>query len=89
MSQYTIIEVSEELGIDTNTINQWIDLELVKPFNTASSFFDEEDVERMRLILNLQSLHDLNYDSIELVLHLIDQIHYLQDIIRKKSSTLI
>ncbi len=78
MSQFTIVEISEELGVHTEIIYKWIELELVKPFELATPIFDKEDLARMKLILNLQMVHELNHDAIDIILHLVDQIHHLQ-----------
>ncbi len=79
--RYTLLEVSGLTGLEPSRIDAWIAMEWVSPL--GSETLDQEDVARLQLIHELQ--HDLgaNEEAIPLILHLLDQLCYTQDVIRK------
>jgi len=88
MIHYSLIDIYEELGLESVVVNQWVEWRLITPMDKINFLFDQEDLERMRLIQSLIVTHDLNYESLEIILHLIDQIHSLQDEIKRISAKL-
>lgn len=83
--RYTLLEVSKLTGLDLSKIDAWIAMEWVSP--QASQALDQEDIARLRLIHELQ--HDLgaNKEAIPLILHLLDQLCYIQEALRKMKGT--
>lgn len=73
-----LVEVCCFLDLPQITIKEWIDLKLINPYDSQNMLFDEEDLERMSLILNLQEVHGVDIESTDIILHLLDQIHLLQ-----------
>ncbi len=78
--RYTLLEVSKQTGLDPARIDAWIAMEWVSP--QASEALDQEDIARLRLIHELQ--HDLgaNEEAIPLILHLLDQLCHIQEVLR-------
>lgn len=83
--RYTLLEVSKLTGLDSSKIGAWIAMEWVSP--QATEALDQEDIARLRLIHELQ--HDLgaNKEAIPLILHLLDQLCYVQGVLRKVKGT--
>lgn len=77
-----LVHVCTCLEIEHEKVVEWINLNLIIPHDAQNLLFDEEDLERMRLIQNLQDFHGANIESAEIILHLLDQIHILQEEIR-------
>ena len=83
--RYTSLEVSKLTGLDSSKIDTWIAMDWVSP--QATEALDQEDIARLRFIHELQ--HDLgaNKESIPLILHLVDQLCYIQQALRKVKGT--
>lgn len=79
--KYTLLEVSQMTGLDPSRINAWITMEWVSPL--AAGALDEEDIARLRLIHELQQDLGANEEAVPLILHLLDQLCYIQDVLRK------
>ena len=75
---YEIHYVCECYGISKNEVYEWIRMDIIHPFNASELIFDREDLERIRLICELKSHCDPNIQSLEVILHLIDQLNYLK-----------
>ena len=73
----TIEEASRICGPSCEEITHYIEEEWITPFEENA--FDDEDVERIRLIHDLIENLGVNEDSVPIILHLIDQIHALQN----------
>jgi chaperone modulatory protein CbpM len=78
---FTLIEVSKLTGLELSRIDAWIAMDWVSPLATES--LDQEDIARLRLIHELQNDLGANDDSIPLILHLVDQLCHLQEVLRK------
>lgn len=74
VTTYQIIDASKNCGVDSNVILQFIKQEWITPFDKALMQFDEEDIERIKLIAELQDL-GVNDDAVPIILHLIDQLN--------------
>ncbi len=79
---FTLLEVSEITGLNLSRINAWIEREWVTP--QGSEMLDEEDIARLQLIHELQSNLGANEEAIPLILHLLDQLCYVQNVLRKR-----
>ncbi len=86
MKTYELSFICEELNIDQNTIITWIESQLVIPIKVDELTFDEEDFSRIRLLHEIQETYSSNLESLEVILHLIDQIHLLNHELKKKKD---
>ncbi|MBB5042355.1 chaperone modulator CbpM [Shinella fusca] len=73
MDKQTFLKTS---GLQVKVLELWIEQEWLVPQQTASGvFFEEIDVARVRLIRELQSRIGANDAGIDVILHLMDQLH--------------
>jgi hypothetical protein len=75
---YSLEIVLEKTGLCESDLLELIGLELISPFDHQNLLFDEEDLRRVELIQQLKDNCHSNYESIQVILHLVDQIHYLR-----------
>jgi chaperone modulatory protein CbpM len=62
--------------VEMQTLEFWLEQEWLIPEQTTAGFgFSEKDVARARLIQNLKSDFGVNDEGIDVVLHLVDQLH--------------
>lgn len=83
---FQIHYICENYGLSTTEVREWIQVELIHPFNPSDLLFDREDLERIRLICELKNHCDPNIQSLEVMLHLIDQLNYLQKKLNENNS---
>jgi hypothetical protein len=76
---YSLDIVLTQTGFDKNEIFDFMDHEIIVPFDSVSLIFDDEDLSRLRLLRDLKDNCDTNLDSYKVILHLVDQIHFLQN----------
>lgn len=63
-------------GLLPQTLEAWLEWEWVTPAQTsAGQAFSEGDVARAHLIQSLQVDFGVNDEGLDLILHLIDQLH--------------
>jgi chaperone modulatory protein CbpM len=63
-------------GVQVQTLEFWLEQEWLIPERTADGMnFSEKDVARARLIQDLKTDLGVNDEGIDVVLHLIDQLH--------------
>jgi chaperone modulatory protein CbpM len=72
----SIVQVAEVTGLGETEIISWVEREWISP--AEKEVFDDEDISRIRLILDLQTHMGVNEEGISVILHLIDQIYYLR-----------
>ena len=66
-------------GAQVQTLEFWLEQEWLIPERTAAGMsFSEKDIARARLIQNLRSEFGINDEGIDVVLHLVDQLHGLR-----------
>jgi chaperone modulatory protein CbpM len=66
-------------GLPAQTLVLWIEQRWLIPDETAAGMsFSERDVARARLIHDLQNDLGVNDEGIDVVLHLMDQLHGLR-----------
>lgn len=75
--QMTIEEASHLCGSSTEQIIHYIEEEWITPYKDDA--FDDEDISRMKLIHDLVEEFGVNEESVPIILHLIDQIHWLKN----------
>lgn len=63
-------------GLETHTLEFWLEQEWIIPAETPEgSGFSERDIARAHLIRNLQNDFGVNDAGLDLILHLMDQLH--------------
>src|SRR5215213_10407183 len=71
----TIQALSRSLGLAEAEIHRWVELSWLRPEGAPGGWvFEEVDVARIRLIVELRSL-DLDEEAMPVVLSLLDQLH--------------
>jgi len=81
MKHHSIKEVCQLTGLDEQSLSFFVQHEWIIPFEGKSpetTNYDEEDLARIRLILELRDSFGANEEAIPLILHLIDQLHYFR-----------
>lgn len=75
---YEVTEIIELYQLDEIFIYECIQREWIIPSNMEETLLDQEDVARILLIKDLKEEFGVNDESIPIILHLIDQIHWLK-----------
>ncbi len=75
---YEITEIIELYRLNEIFIYQCIEREWIIPSNSEETLLDKEDIARILLIKDLKEEFGVNDESIPIILHLIDQIHWLK-----------
>jgi chaperone modulatory protein CbpM len=65
-------------GLQMQTLEHWLEQRWLLPDQTAGMNFSEMDVARARLIGNLKTDFGVNDEGIDIILHLLDQLHGLR-----------
>lgn len=64
------------VGLDLQTLESWLEHEwLIPEESSAGPAFSDRDLARARLIRDLQDDFGVNDEGIDLILHLVDQLH--------------
>lgn len=79
--RFNLIEASERAGVDQTTVIDFVEREWISP--VAGDEFDQEDIARILLILELRNTFGTNDEAIPLILHLMDQLYYLRSRIQR------
>ncbi len=74
---YTLEIITQKVGLAKEEILRLVESDLISPYNYDELLFDEEDLGRLGLICQLREQCDPNEESLQVILHLIDQIHFL------------
>jgi chaperone modulatory protein CbpM len=82
---FQIEEAAKECGLEQEILISWIHNEWIVPANKEETELDQEDIARARLIRSLQSEFGVNNESVAIILHLLDQLHFLHGQIKKGS----
>lgn len=76
-------------GLRREDLARWIDNAWVRPEGTPDRYlFDEIDVARVRLILELRDEMQVNEDALPVVLSLLDQLYALRRQTRQLAAAL-
>jgi chaperone modulatory protein CbpM len=66
-------------GLQVRTLDLWLEQQWLAPERTsAGTNFSEMDVARARLILDLKTDLGVNDEGVDVILHLVDQLHGLR-----------
>jgi chaperone modulatory protein CbpM len=72
-------EFLQSAGIDTQTVEFWLEQQWLLPEPTpAGPSFSDREIARARFIVDLKSTFQVNDEAIDVILHLVDQIHGLR-----------
>ena len=67
---------STHLAVEVRTLEFWLEQEWLVPERSAAELrFSERDVARARLIRDLKTNLGVNDEGIDVILHLLDQLH--------------
>jgi chaperone modulatory protein CbpM len=76
-------EFIDRSHLDILTLNAWIEAEWLLPVTSRERLlFSEADLARARLIRDLKVDFGVNDEGIEIVLHLLDQLHGLRCLVK-------
>ncbi|MBI3912493.1 MAG: helix-turn-helix transcriptional regulator [Armatimonadetes bacterium] len=76
---YVISVAAERIGVHPQTLRTYERLGLVKPARRGGNrLYSDWDIERVRQIQRLTTDMGVNLAGVEIILHLLDQVHQLQ-----------
>ena len=75
--------ICEELELDEEIVLSWVKCRLVQPMDLEGPIFDEEDYSRICFIADMRKTYNTNDESLEIIMHLVDQIHNLTSELKK------
>lgn len=75
---YSFEVITQHLAIEKDEVIEYIQEKIIRPYDDENLIFDEEDFGRLALICELKENCSPNIESLQVILHLIDQIHHLQ-----------
>jgi hypothetical protein len=78
---FQIEEVEQSCALSASEIHNFIKSEWIRPYDMEKLSFDTDDINRIKLISELQRQFQVNEESIPIILHLLDQINHLQSLI--------
>jgi chaperone modulatory protein CbpM len=76
--RYGLTEVCELLSLEKDFLVHCLREHWIEPADPVESWFDHEDVARLRLIRELRQDFGVNDEAVPIILRLIDQLHYLR-----------
>lgn len=79
LTTYSLEVFCQKVGLGKDEILSYVKNRIISPHDQDNLIFDQEDYTRVALILELKENCNPNDESIEVMLHLIDQIHFLQN----------
>ncbi len=69
-------EFLASLGVEVRTLEFWIEQQWVIPADVEADVrFSEADLARGRLIQDLTTGFGVNHEGVDIILHLLDQLH--------------
>jgi chaperone modulatory protein CbpM len=75
---YEITEIIELYEVNEFFISDCIERNWIIPIDTNGKILDKEDIARILLIKDLKEEFGANDESIPIILHLVDQLHWSQ-----------
>jgi chaperone modulatory protein CbpM len=79
-SIYEISEAASVCNLNSDIIMEFIKYEWINPADPKKLLLDKEDISRIQLISELTTNLGVNDESVPIILHLIDQLHYLHHV---------
>lgn len=69
-------------GVQVETLELWLEQQWLIPEETSAGMsFSDSDVARARLIQDLKSDFGVNDEGIDVILHLVDQLHGMRRVL--------
>ena len=83
--KFDLIEACRECGFDEAVILHYIEERWLEPAEQVEEnwMFDDEDLARARLILELQSEFGVNDEAVPIILHLVDQLNAIRKLVKR------
>lgn len=75
MEMRRIEEAVHDCGVPREKILRYIKESWVIPVNPLEAYFDDEDIARIKLIWELDTVFGVNDEAMPIILHLVDQIN--------------
>lgn len=75
MKKYKIDDFCQILDVEINTISEFIASEWLVVASPETNEFDQEDLTRARLVLDLLENFGVNKEAVPIILHLVDQLN--------------
>ncbi|WP_407524453.1 chaperone modulator CbpM [Methylobacterium oryzisoli] len=73
-------EFLQSVGLETRTLDIWIEQRWLVPEPTPSGpTFSDRDMARARFILDLKDTFGVNDEGVDVILHLVDQMHEMRE----------
>ncbi|MBS0222457.1 MAG: MerR family transcriptional regulator [Proteobacteria bacterium] len=77
------------LGLQVHTLDFWLEQRwLIPEENAAGIDFSDVDLARARLIRDLKTDFGFNDEGVEMILHLVDQLHGLRGVLEQLAGEL-
>ncbi len=83
---YSLEVITQKVGLQKNEVIRYVEEKVVVPYDYENLLFDEEDFGRLVLISELKRNCEPNDESLHIILHLLDQIHFLQKMVKVNSD---
>lgn len=74
---FEISEAAWRCGINSEEILQFITYEWIQPLDPQKLLFDDDDITRILLIVDLKMQLGVNDEGVPIILHLLDQLNHL------------
>lgn len=75
---YSLEELLEIVSLGSEKVHYFIERQWISPAEVKNSSFDDEDISRLKFIIELQKDFEVNDEGIDLILHLVDQFYSLK-----------
>lgn len=76
-------EVAQRCEVEEELIIHFVSSSWIQPAEKETDYFDEEDLARIILILDLKNNFGVNDEAVPLILHLIDQLNLMHRELKK------
>lgn len=83
LMQLTIEDICRDCEVSPEIVELFISEEWVIPSDQNAKIFDEEDLARISLIMELREELGVNDEALPIILNLLDQLHLLRNRIRQ------
>ncbi len=85
---FLLEEAARITGLKRQIVLECIQNEWIAPADPETPAFDEEDIARLRFIVQLRNDFGVNDEAVPIILHLLDQLLHLQFRIRRSGPEL-
>lgn len=76
-------------GVPLQTLELWLEQRWLIPVETpAGPSFSDADIARARFINELKTDFSVNDEGVDIVLHLVDQLHGLREVLAQLRNTM-